>query len=263
MSSLASVPRDICRGLKYIFTDVDGTITSGGVLVEEAYSALWALKKHGFTIIPVSGGAAGAAIHMARAWPVDAFATESGAAVFYFKDGRMNMLNHDTATVKATDDKALNMIEDMRRAVSGFKLAKDQYSRIYDIAIDYHEDAPFLDENEVNVLYEIARKHGAKTRRSSIHINAYFGNYNKLAAASLYFERALNKNICDCLDQCAFIGDAPNDKEMFDFFPISFGVSNIAKYLSELSTPPAYIADYPSGKGFAQIAALLCAEKNL
>jgi hypothetical protein len=58
-------------------------------------------------------------------------------------------------------------------------------------------------------------------------------------------------------DMVVFIGDSPNDEPMFDYFPHSVAVANIAPYLSRLKALPAYVTAAEGGAGFAEFAAFL------
>jgi hypothetical protein len=58
-------------------------------------------------------------------------------------------------------------------------------------------------------------------------------------------------------DSVVFIGDSPNDEPMFEFFPHSVAVANIAPYLSRLKALPAYVTVGAGGDGFAEFAAFL------
>ncbi len=67
--------------------DIDDTLSTGGKLTSEAYSALWNLKEAGFGVVPVTGRPAGWCDHIARFWPVDAVVGENGAFTFLLKKG--------------------------------------------------------------------------------------------------------------------------------------------------------------------------------
>ena len=58
-------------------------------------------------------------------------------------------------------------------------------------------------------------------------------------------------------DSVVFIGDSPNDEPMFEYFPHSVAVANIAPYLPRLKSRPAYVTVGAGGAGFAEFAVFL------
>ena len=72
----------------------------------------------------------------------------------------------------------------------GSALASDQAYRIADLAIDFCEDVPPLPESQVDRIVSLFREHGAQAKVSSIHVNGWFGAYDKLAMTrQLFAER--------------------------------------------------------------------------
>ena len=69
--------------LKFLFTDIDDTMTDEGQLHFAAYEALWKLSYAGVHVIPVTGRPAGWCEMIARLWPVQGVVGENGA--FYFR----------------------------------------------------------------------------------------------------------------------------------------------------------------------------------
>lgn len=65
---IAKLSKKVCRSLKGIFSDIDDTLTSHGKLTEDAYAAMWKLKRAGLRMIPITGRPAGWVDHLARMW---------------------------------------------------------------------------------------------------------------------------------------------------------------------------------------------------
>ena len=59
-------------------------------------------------------------------------------------------------------------------------IASDQPYRLADLAIDFCEDVPPLPRADVERIVAIFKRHGAKAKVSSIHVNGWFGDYDKL-----------------------------------------------------------------------------------
>ena len=73
-------------GVRAVFTDIDDTLTTDGLLTAPAFSAMWALHNANIAVIPVTGRPAGWCDHFARMWPVEGVIGENGA--FYFRYDR-------------------------------------------------------------------------------------------------------------------------------------------------------------------------------
>src|SRR5690606_3205915 len=57
--------------------------------------------------------------------------------------------------------------------------ASDQNYREYDLAIDICEDVEPWSSQEINALLELCKSEGAHAKLSSIHVNTWFGDYDK------------------------------------------------------------------------------------
>jgi hydroxymethylpyrimidine pyrophosphatase-like HAD family hydrolase len=62
------------------------------------------------------------------------------------------------------------------------------------------------------------------------------------------------RSVPEDFGQWLFIGDSPNDEPLFELFPCSVGVANLARYLSSLKHPPRWITKAESGAGFREMA---------
>ena len=101
------------------------------------------------------------------------------------------------------------------------------------------------------------RAAGASAKISSIQVNGWFGDWDKRKMTLRLFGEAYGIDLDRERDGVVFIGDSPNDEPMFEFFPHSVAVANIAPYLSRLKSPPAYVTAGEGGAGFAEFAAFL------
>ncbi len=242
-------------GIRYLFTDIDDTLTDHGQLGPESYSALWELSRNAIEIIPVTGRPAGWCEMIARFWPVHGVIGENGG--FYFRYHDKKMQRHFAFDEKTQQQNRLELKlirEEVLREVPGCAIASDQFSRLMDLAVDFAEDVGPLTEAQINQILAVFSRHGAQAKVSSIHVNGWFGDYNKLSMCREYATRELGLDL-DCENaKFAFTGDSPNDEPMFEFFENSFAVSNIRNFLNRLKHHPAYLADKPGGEGFVQIA---------
>ena len=243
--------------VRYLFTDIDDTITDEGQLRAGPYAALWRLKECGINVIPVTGRPAGWCEMIARFWPVHGVVGENGG--FYFRlDPATRQMKRKFAVPESQHVQNKIGLEEIRRevlaSVPGCAIASDQFSRLMDLAVDFAEDVGPLSALEIDRIVAIFVKHGAQAKVSSIHVNGWFGTYDKLSMCRLYAEKELGLDLDRDNVSFAFSGDSPNDEPMFGFFKNSFAVANITNFLARLKHKPAYVAELEGGFGFMQIA---------
>ena len=136
----------------------------------------------------------------------------------------------------------------------GSGIASDQLYREADLAIDFCEDVPALPEAEVQRILDIFAEAGAVAKLSSIHVNGWFGDYDKLSMTRIFARDILGLDIDAERARVIFAGDSPNDGPMFGFFPNSCGVANVRDFAPGSFTPPAFVAGSEGGAGFVEIA---------
>ncbi len=246
--------------MRLLFCDIDDTMTTGGLIPRETFDALWDARAAGLRVVPVTGRPAGWCDHIARMWPIDGVIGENGA--FYFRKAKFGIrrIHSQTPRMRALNRRKLQVIERQILAqVPGSAVASDQPYREYDLAIDYCEDVKRLSRKSVRHIVEIFHAHGAQAKVSSIHVNGWFGDFDKLAMARRYIHDIDGVDLDAEASEYAFIGDSPNDEPMFAAFPVSFGVANIEPFLDDLTHKPACITHASGGAGFAEVVAMLIA----
>ena len=253
--------RDAQR-LRGLLFDIDDTLTTEGRLTARAYDALERLHGAGRIAIAVTGRPAGWCDHIARMWPVDAVVGENGAFYFRYENGRLHKRYHDSDQVRAQKRARLATIAArILAAVPGSALASDQPYREADLAIDYCEDVPPLALEAAERVAALMREAGLSAKISSIHVNGWFGGYDKLAMARVLFAERFATDLDAANDAFAYAGDSPNDAPMFDFFANSIGVANVARFAGHMAALPKFVTQAEAGAGFAEIAAHLLGER--
>jgi len=251
------------RGVSAVLTDIDDTLTSEGKLTAEAYSALERLQRAGFRVVPVTGRPAGWCDHIARMWPVDAVVGENGAFYFYYANGRLERrFQQDEASRAEKRARLSGIAAGILAAVPGCALASDQPYRETDLAIDYCEDVPPLPLAAAERIASLMRQAGLTAKVSSIHVNGWFGDYDKLATARQLFAERFGLDLDQANRQVVFAGDSPNDAPMFGFFHNSVGVANVRRFEGLLKEKPKYVTRAPSGAGFRELAEHLLVAKS-
>jgi HAD superfamily hydrolase (TIGR01484 family) len=257
----AMTPEDV-RGLRGVLFDLDDTFTTDGRIPACAFAALWDLRRAGLAAVPVTGRPAGWCDHIARMWPVDGVIGENGALAFWFDAGarKLRRRYRDPEGARAEKRQRLATVRDaILAAVPGSAVAADQAYRESDLAIDYCEDVPPLGPEAVEAICAVFREHGAACKVSSIHVNGWFGDYDKLGMAEAFLADRFGLAAGAVRERFAYCGDSPNDEPMFGAFCLSTGVRNVERFLDAMTTPPAYVTTQEGGEGFAELAArLLC-----
>lgn len=239
-----------------VLADIDDTMTRDGKLLSEAFEALWRLARDGLVVVPVTGRPAGWCDLIVRQWPVSAVIGENGAFSLMLRDGRVEERLHPRAD-RARSREGLAAVErEVLARVPGSRIARDQFSRIFDLAIDFCEDPPRLPMSEAKRIKEICEGLGARAKISSIHVNAWFGDYDKRDMARILLSDVFGLELDRSSDnmRVAYCGDSPNDEPMFEAVHRSCAVANISAFEGMLSTPPRFVTKRSHGEGFAEFA---------
>jgi HAD superfamily hydrolase (TIGR01484 family) len=261
----ASWPPAAVARLRALLADIDGTMTTDGRLPAVAYCALEQLQSSGLIVVPVTGRPAGWCDHIARFWPVAAVVGENGAFYFRYDHERKRMIRawtRDAAQREADRARLSEIGAEVLRSVPGTALAADQRYREADLAIDWCEDVPPLAPAQVQRVVDLLHGEGLTVKVSSIHVNAWFGAFDKLTMTKRLMREQFGIDLETGREQMAFVGDSPNDEPMFAFFPNSIAVANIAHFTASIVHKPTYVTRGAEGAGFAELARLILAKRR-
>ncbi len=252
------------RGVCGVLCDIDDTLTTEGHLTAAAYGALERLRAAGLSVVPITGRPAGWCDHIARMWPVDAVVGENGAFWFRYDRTRRTMQRQyaDPPDLRAQHRAAFATIAtEITAAVPGSAVAADQQYRETDLAIDFCEDVPRLPDAAVQRIVAIMERHGMTAKISSIHINGWFGTYDKLSMTRRLYAESFAVDLDAEREHYVFAGDSPNDSPMFGYFPHAVGVANVRDFAGRLAHEPAYVTAAAAGAGFVELVNALLEEK--
>ena len=265
MKPLADCPRATLANIRGVLTDIDETVSTDGRLTAEAYAALAALKQAGLLVVPVTGRPAGWCDMIARFWPVTGVVGENGAFYFAYDEKTRKMVRVFAASdaERAENRCKLEAIEKrILKEVPGAAVSADQAYREADLAIDFCEDVPPLPASEVQHIKRLFEEEGAVAKISSIHVNGWFGHYDKLSMTRRFAADRLGIDLDADRDAYVFVGDSPNDAPMFGFFPNSCGVANVRDFSGRIEAEPAFVASKRGGAGFVEIADMILAHRR-
>jgi HAD superfamily hydrolase (TIGR01484 family) len=140
----------------------------------------------------------------------------------------------------------------------GARLSKDQAYRDIDVAIDFSEDIePPLPMDEVVQIKKFLEDMGLTAKISSIHVNAWRGDHNKLSMVKQMVRDEFGMKAADLKHNCLYVGDSPNDEPMFEYFDHSVGVHNVMDFWDQLKSKPGYVTDAYAGAGFVELSEIL------
>ena len=263
------------RQISGIFTDIDDTLTTAGVITPDALQALSDLKAAGLQVIPVTGRPVGWCQRFALGdpalgiapWPVDAMLAENGALAFapdihdqnglqplYNKRKQLSKIYQQSEATRADNNARMREVaQRVRREMPQVCLSRDEGGRETDLAFDHHEHQ-HLSPQEVQQVLAILHDEGMFTTVSSIHLHGCFGNFNKWQGACWLVQHVWGRNLAQELERWVFVGDSGNDQAMFQHFKHSVGVANIHHCAASLTHLPRYVTQAERGAGFAQVA---------
>ncbi len=256
MMPIAKLPKAVKKAIRYVLSDIDDTLTSNGRLPAVVFTAMEGLKQANVSTIPITGRPAGWCDHIARMWPVDGLVGENGAFYFHYDDRarKMRRRYYKSEAQRNADRQKLEKLKiEILKKVPGCRVSADQAYREADLAIDYCEDIPPLPMEDVDRIVRLFESAGARAKISSIHVNGWFGEYDKLTMTRMLFEEVFNVNLENAIENVIFIGDSPNDIPMFRFFPHSVGVANVLQFKDKMTHKPAYVTQQEGGYGFAEM----------
>lgn len=260
MQPFRAFPAARKSNIRFVLTDIDDTLTVEGRLPATALAAMEDLQAAGIQVIPITGRPAGWCDHMARMWPITGLVGENGAFYFAYDPQRRRMRRTywKSAAERSQDRRRLADIEATILArVPGCRVSADQAYREADLAIDFCEDVDPLPMAAVAAIKRLFEQAGARAKISSIHVNGWFGDYDKLAMTRRLFRELLALDLEAVEDQALFVGDSPNDAPMFAYFTHSVGVANVRRFEDRMTAWPVWVTDHPGGQGFAEMVAIL------
>lgn len=257
MRPIADMPLETAAGIRGVFCDIDDTLTSEGRLHADAYAALERLHDAGIMVAPITGRPAGWCDMIARFWPVSGVVGENGAFYFAYDHGERKMKRVFFATDAEREENRRKLAALRTRildAVPGAAVSADQLYREADLAIDFREDVPALATKDVDRIKAIFEEAGGVAKISSIHVNGWFGDYDKLLMSHRFASDRLGVDLDAAKDDFVFVGDSPNDAPMFAFFANSCGVANVRDFAGRLDAEPAFVTQARGGAGFVEVA---------
>ncbi len=248
--------------------DLDDTLTDDGNLPAAVCAKLETLQSAGHQVVLVTGRPSAWAQPFAKVLPFDAVVAENGATMCFWKRGKHGHLpgvepeslfwtskgyvSHESfLRSQDVSDQRTKKSQVQREVFKKFpemKLATDQMFRLFDLAIDFAESVqPPRPLGEAQAVKAIFEAHGGVAKVSSIHVNGWWGDFDKSLGLNTLFanvEWELN------FDSVIYFGDSPNDAPLFNVAPVSVGVANLKMFASDTTwARPTFITKQNSSRG--------------
>ena len=260
MDALAAMSPVEARGLRALFTDIDGTLTDAeGRISADVFAAMERAGAADLPVVPITGRPAGWADLIARTWPIDGVVGENGGLYFRRQrdaagqDAMLRVFAQDEAERRRNRARLNALADEVLRAFPGAALASDQQYREFDLAVDFCEDVPPLDEASIDGIVALLEGAGCVVKVSNIHVNAWFGDFDKASMCRRYCADRWGWRL-DGPDasRAAFFGDSPNDAPLFALFPLGIGVANVRRMEARMPCLPRFVTDAEGGRGFVE-----------
>lgn len=258
MQPLAQWPASSRGSLVGVFTDIDDTLTTEGAITPDALAALAGLKAAGLQVVAITGRPVGWSEPFAATWPIDAIVAENGAVALmppaHPGEAPSKRYLQDASSRSANYARMQQVLTRIEREIPGAHRATDSPGRETDIAID-HSEFQHLDDAQIAAVVALMRSEGMHATVSSIHINGWYGDHDKLVGARWITRLLWDRDLDAEKERWAYVGDSTNDQRMFEAFTHSIGVANVARFVPKLAHLPRYVAQGERGAGFAEVAA--------
>lgn len=242
------------KDIKWVFTDVDDTLTWQGSLPPDTLIALQNLRDKGIKVVAVTGACAGWCDHIAQLWPVDAVLGENGAFLLEKESGSLQISTEiPLEQIRANQATLKQQIESILLDYPDLSLTLDQSYRLCEVAIDIGQNRSPIDPEIVQAVLKRIHALGAHATASSIHINAWYGNHSKRNAVEHYLTNQ-GFSAEQIQTQVCYVGDSMNDEQMFGWLSLTVGVANIQHYWDKLEHHPSMVMTESGGFGFAQFS---------
>ncbi len=241
-----------------LWSDLDGTLTSGGRLEAATLAALEALETAGIPLVVVTGRSAGWGQAILDMTPTAAVIAENGGVTFQRTGSRVikryGLPERELTEGRRQMDQAFRALVAQLPAA---RLSSDSVYREVDLAIDWNEEL-HLEVEVADRMVDFLRERGLAASRSSVHVNFAPPGFDKLTACRAAIPDVVGGDPDD-LARHVYVGDALNDAPMFAAFPRAVGVANVAVWWDALpeDARPGYLTEGAEGAGVRELIARL------
>lgn len=262
-SVLSASERDALAQIEAVATDIDGTLTTGGVLSPEVVLALSKLRKQGLRVCLVTGRSSGWVQGLVSYLPVSAAIAENGGVIFLGRESAPYVRNSETGAFSLFESQDFRMelremFERLKFTRPSLRETEDNLYRLSDFT--FHVTG--LSQADLKVMKDEVEACDLAFTWSTIH--AHIMPQGQQKGTALEWLLAHWGLACMPANTTLTVGDSPNDATLFcpEKFPISAGVANITNYQNVMDFYPKNIATLTEGDGFVEIVQSLLQLKS-
>ncbi len=255
MQKIADFARDAARSLTGVLFDLDDTLLDSGRLSEAAYGSLFRLRESGLILLAVTGRPSGWGEILALQWPVQGFVTENGSVAIVNDEGIRTLDEVEPAIRNERRERLLVLTDTIMTEFPALVPSRDVALRRSDFTFDVGEFHQVPNALVIEAM-AFAKRLGAMTIRSSVHLHVSFDGSDKASGTLRVLNRQFGFDVTDARRTFAFIGDSENDESCFAAFGHSVAVANLR---GRPTIAPRYVTRSERGSGFAEFAEQLVA----
>ena len=241
--------------VRWIATDMDGTLTTQGKFTPDLVRHLDLLAAWGWQVLIVTGRSAGWVSGVVQYLPVAGAIAENGGI---FIPGAHNTEPAAAIALVPVPDwqthrqQLAALFQDLQTDFPHLRTANDNPFRL----TDWTFDVAGLTPNDLDRLSQRCQAQGWSITYSTVQVHLKRPDQSKAAGLSQVLTTLAPGWTAD---QVLTVGDSPNDESLFDpaHFPQSVGVANVQHYRDRLTHLPTYVTAAPEGTGFCQLAEFL------
>ncbi|BAT56125.1 HAD-superfamily hydrolase subfamily IIB [Nostoc sp. NIES-3756] len=248
---LSSVAVTTLGKIRFIATDMDGTLTKQGKFSVAVLQALENLMTAGIQVLIVTGRSAGWVNGLSSLMPVVGAIAENGGLFYPYGSEQPVLLTSIADVTQHRQDLAV-VFQQLKLKFPQIEESGDNRFRI----TDWTFDVANLTLDELQIMGNICQEMGWGFTYSNVqcHIKPQ-GQEKAIALGKVLQEYFPNYSP----DEVVTVGDSPNDESLFDrrYFPISVGVANVIKYVNQLQYLPNYVTNAAEGEGFCELCSFI------
>lgn len=259
MRPVDELTREVLAAIDVVAFDVDDTITDHGVLTSRSLATMERLRSVGVRLVAITGRPLGWAQAWFAQWPIDLAIGENGAG-WFFRGPRgveSRLYLDDASHVAAARERAFAIGRDVAPEIP---IPRDGTARYVDVAFDIGETWT-ADPARVDALESALREGGFATVRSTVHLHAACGDWDKWKGLVRAYPDAFRAPLDGAaLERLVFIGDSANDQPLFRALPLTVGVANVAD--NDLAVPPRFVTSGRCSAGFAELGDMIAGARG-
>ncbi len=248
----AAIAHNFHHRVRLVATDFDGTLTKCGKITADLLQSLTDLADAGFSVLIVTGRAAGWVNALATYLPVVGAIAENGGVFFSHRETDPPIILSALADLSEHKLKLAQIFASLQEEFPQIQESADNRFRLTDWTFDVHG----LAHEDLQRIKAFCQQAGWGFTYSSIQCHIKLATQEKGSA----LQKLLSSHFPEhSPQQVLTVGDSPNDESLFNsaLFPLSVGVGNLREYLPRLTHTPVYITEEKEVDGFRELVRCL------